>query len=124
MPSNTTFAFESIDGGTNPQGRDKAAPEAVRELISNQQYCVVLNSKHQNLDIQYTVGLATGVPVTFFSVGNDTTDDSLGFLDIVDHLMNKTSPPQVSSFPHITRNISGLICNSVLIGYEHELRHR
>ena len=28
----------------------------------------------QNLDIQYTVGVATGVPNTFISVGNDFHD--------------------------------------------------
>ena len=50
---------------------------------------------YQNLDIQYTVGLATGVPVTFVSVGNDTNDGALGFLDIVEYFLNKTSPPQV-----------------------------
>ncbi|KAK7683756.1 hypothetical protein QCA50_013132 [Cerrena zonata] len=101
MPSNTTFAVEMIDGGSNPQGPDKAAAEA-------------------NLDIQYTVGLATGVPVTFISVGNETADDSLGFLDVVEHLMNKTSPPQVMSMSYgmgedwISPALAQRICNSYM----------
>ncbi|KAK7682815.1 hypothetical protein QCA50_014199 [Cerrena zonata] len=69
IPSNTTFAVETLDEGRNLQGPDKGATEA-------------------NLDIQYTVGLATGVPVTFVSVGNDTTDGALGFLDVVEYLLN------------------------------------
>lgn len=33
-----------------------------------------------NLDIQYTVGMAGGVPVTFFSVGDDIMDGVAGFM--------------------------------------------
>ncbi|KAJ6578520.1 family S53 protease-like protein [Mycena capillaripes] len=61
MPSNTTFALESLDGGIDTQGQF---------FFSD-----VLEA---NLDVQYTVGLATGVPVTFLSVGNDTTEN--GFI--------------------------------------------
>ncbi|KAF9061050.1 family S53 protease-like protein [Rhodocollybia butyracea] len=48
----TTFALETIDGGENTQGAADAGTEA-------------------NLDIQYTVGIALGVPITFFSNGNE-----------------------------------------------------
>jgi tripeptidyl-peptidase-1 len=48
------------------------------------------------LDIQYTVGLATGVPVTFVSVGENTKDGAdEGFLDIINALIAETAPPQV-----------------------------
>lgn len=50
----------------------------------------------QNLDIQYTVGIATGVPVTFISVGNDFHDGDLGgFLDIINFMLGESNPPQV-----------------------------
>ena len=50
----------------------------------------------QNLDIQYTVGLASGVPVTFISVGDNFHDGDLeGFLDIINALLAERDPPQV-----------------------------
>ena len=50
----------------------------------------------QTLDIQYTVGVATNVPTTFFSVGERNQDGDLGgFLDIINFLLGETSPPQV-----------------------------
>ncbi|KAF8142713.1 family S53 protease-like protein [Mycena galopus ATCC 62051] len=75
---NTTFSLLTVDGGENPQGADDAGTEA-------------------NLDIQYTIGIATGVPATFLSVGGDGSDagfatsllDTTTFLDGID------SPPSV-----------------------------
>ncbi|KAJ3802871.1 subtilisin-like protein [Lentinula aff. detonsa] len=82
MPSNTTFSVETIDGGTNPQGPEYAGYEA-------------------NLDIQYTVGLATGVNTTFISAGPNNTDGAaLGYLDVVEYLYNMTEPPQVMSMSY------------------------
>ena len=50
----------------------------------------------QNLDIQYTVGVATGVPTTFISVGEQNSDGDLGgFLDIINFLLNEDAPPSV-----------------------------
>ena len=50
----------------------------------------------QNLDIQYTVGVASGVPVTFISVGNNFQDGNLqGFLDIINALLAESAPPHV-----------------------------
>ena len=50
----------------------------------------------QNLDIQYTVGLASGVPVTFISVGEQNNDGDLsGFLDIINFLLGESNPPHV-----------------------------
>ncbi|KAI0366840.1 subtilisin-like protein [Pilatotrama ljubarskyi] len=49
-----------------------------------------------SLDIQYTVGLATNVPTTFVSVGNQNQDGDLsGFLDIINALLAEDQPPLV-----------------------------
>ena len=47
----------------------------------------------QNLDIQYTVGIAAGVPTTFISVGGDNHESFGGFLDITGFLLAKSDPP-------------------------------
>ncbi|KAJ7258617.1 family S53 protease-like protein [Mycena rebaudengoi] len=79
MPSNTTFVLESLDGGKDTQGPF---------LFSN-----VLEA---GLDVQCTVGLATGVPVTFLSVGNDTTET--GFItSLLDTTIFLASAPDPSS---------------------------
>lgn len=50
----------------------------------------------QDLDIQYTVGVATNVPTTFISVGSSVQDGDLsGFLDIINFLLGEDAPPQV-----------------------------
>ena len=49
----------------------------------------------QNLDIQYTIGIATGVPVTFISTGNNIKDDVSGFLDLAQFLLSESAPPSV-----------------------------
>ncbi|TRM66566.1 peptidase S8/S53 domain-containing protein [Schizophyllum amplum] len=76
ISSNTSFTLETLDGGSNPQGASYAGIEA-------------------NLDIQYTVGVATGVPVYFISVGGNNQDSIAGFIDIVDYLEAEDAPPQV-----------------------------
>ncbi|KAI8976705.1 subtilisin-like protein [Trametes punicea] len=71
---NGTFAVQSIDGGSdNGEGTTEAS-----------------------LDIQYTVGVATNVPVTFISVGQQNQDGALeGFLDIINTLIKQDNPPLV-----------------------------
>ncbi|KAJ6622550.1 family S53 protease [Mycena sp. CBHHK59/15] len=77
MDSSTTFTVQEIDGGKNSQGASAAGIEA-------------------NLDVQYTVGVATGVPVYFVSVGDNYQDGDLeGFLDIVNFLSGEDDVPQV-----------------------------
>ena len=49
----------------------------------------------QNLDIQYTVGVASKVPVTFVSVGENNSDGIDGFLDIINFLIAMKTPPTV-----------------------------
>ncbi|KAI0261739.1 subtilisin-like protein [Gloeopeniophorella convolvens] len=70
------FSLVTVDGGTNPQGQTEAG------IIAN-------------LDLQYTVGVASGVPVSFISVGTVTQDSLDGFLDVVNFLLDQDSPPQV-----------------------------
>ncbi|KAJ7750962.1 family S53 protease-like protein [Mycena maculata] len=77
LSSSTTFALRTFDGGSNPQAAGDAGIEA-------------------NLDIQYTVGVASSVPVTFVSGGNDFSDGALdGFLDIINNLSELATVPQV-----------------------------
>jgi len=51
---------------------------------------------YQNLDIQYTVGVATGVPTVFITVGDNNSDGVNGFIDIINALLAESAPPQVS----------------------------
>ncbi|KAF8488528.1 family S53 protease [Gautieria morchelliformis] len=97
----TTFALQTLDGGTNTQSAAKAGIEA-------------------NLDTQYTVGVAGGVPVTFISVGSSNTDGIDGFLDIINFLISEPSPPQVltTSYgfnePGIPLSIATSLCNAYM----------
>ncbi|KAJ7670497.1 family S53 protease [Mycena olivaceomarginata] len=76
--SSTSFALETLDGGSNPQNRSQAGVEAVGDL-----------------DTQYTIGIATGVPVIFISAGDDNPDGLNGFLDMIILLINDPSRPSV-----------------------------
>ncbi|KAI1793549.1 family S53 protease-like protein [Ganoderma leucocontextum] len=69
-----TFSVQSVDGGiTSGKGTLEAS-----------------------LDIQYTVGLATNVPTTFVSVGQENQDGSaFGFLDIINFFLSEDNPPLV-----------------------------
>ncbi|KAM5534011.1 hypothetical protein V8D89_012331 [Ganoderma adspersum] len=72
--TNGTFSVQTLDGGSDSgQGTTEAS-----------------------LDIQYTVGVATNVPTTFISVGNNNQDGDLGgFLDIINSLLKEDKPPLV-----------------------------
>ncbi|KAJ7920267.1 family S53 protease [Mycena leptocephala] len=74
--SSTTFALEALDGGSNPQNRSQAGVEA-------------------DLDTQYTIGIATGVPVIFISAGDDNPDGLNGFLDMILLLISDPNRPSV-----------------------------
>jgi len=76
IPSTTSFNLDTVDGGKNSQNINQAGLEA-------------------NLDIQQTVGLATGVDVTFVSVGSRNTDGLGGFVDIITFLMQQNPIPTV-----------------------------
>ncbi|KAJ7081328.1 family S53 protease-like protein [Mycena belliarum] len=77
LPSSTTFALRTFDNGKNTQSASQAGIEA-------------------NLDIEYTVGIASGVPITFVSGGETFSDGALeGFLDIINNLSQLSTVPQV-----------------------------
>ncbi|KDR69079.1 hypothetical protein GALMADRAFT_104369 [Galerina marginata CBS 339.88] len=100
MSETTTFTLQTLDGGTNSQARSQAGIEA-------------------NLDIQYTVGLATQVPTVFISVGDSFEDGALeGFLDIINYLLAQDSPPTVLTTSYgqnentISRSLANSLCNA------------
>lgn len=75
IPTNTTFSLETVDGGQNTQSQPGIEAD---------------------LDIQYTIGLATNVPTIFISVGDNFQDGALdGFLDIINFLLSQSNPPHV-----------------------------
>ncbi|KAI0635010.1 subtilisin-like protein [Trametes polyzona] len=76
MDPATNFSVFGIDGGDNDQNFPSVS--------------------EGELDIQYTVGLATGVPVTYYFVGIQNQDGDLnGFLDEANVLLGLDQPPQV-----------------------------
>ncbi|EJD51322.1 family S53 protease [Auricularia subglabra TFB-10046 SS5] len=98
--ANATFETQLIDGGVNPQDRDLAGIEA-------------------NLDIQYTVGIATKVQTVFISVGDDNKDDIAGFLDIIYFLLGQRNQPKVltTSYGFDEVVITPDLGNSLCIAY-------
>ncbi|KAJ6567101.1 subtilisin-like protein [Mycena capillaripes] len=103
MPSTTSFGLISVDNGSNSQSLNQAGIEA-------------------DLDIQYTVGLATGVPVTFVSVGDRTQDGAdEGFLDIITAMIAEPAPPQVLTTSYgfnteadLSETLTVAMCNSYM----------
>ncbi|KDR73332.1 hypothetical protein GALMADRAFT_72684 [Galerina marginata CBS 339.88] len=98
IPSTTTFTLETLDGGSNP-----ASPVGIEA----------------NLDIQYTVGIASLVPNVFISVGNNFQDGALeGFLDIINLLLGQSNPPSVLTTSYgqnentISRSLANSLCNA------------
>lgn len=90
----TTFTLQTLDGGTNTQTEADAGIEAVS--TSSAPTSQLYQFGIQDLDTQYTTGIASGVPITFISVGERTKDGALdGFLDIINFLLGETAPPQV-----------------------------
>ncbi|KAJ7781855.1 family S53 protease [Mycena maculata] len=104
LSSSTTFALQTLDGGENTQNAADAGTEAA-----------------QQLDIQYTVGVATNVPITFVSVGEDNQDGDLGgFLDIVNFVSAEDSIPQVMTTSYgddesdISIPLANKLCNAYM----------
>lgn len=95
LNSGTTFALDTLDGGSNPQGSGDAGIEAVRSTPPFPYLWILNYHGIQNLDIQYTVGVAQGVPVTFVSAGSDNSDGWDGFLDMVNYLLALDTIPNV-----------------------------
>ena len=85
----TLWYYNQIYGGVY----NTSAPgsEAVRPTLSSH-YTYQLTSPEQNLDMQYTVGLATDVHVDFISVGSAADDDgAVGFLDTANYVLSDKS---------------------------------
>ncbi|KAF7981933.1 hypothetical protein HWV62_30707 [Athelia sp. TMB] len=101
LSSSTTFALDTLDGGSNPQSASDAGIEA-------------------NLDIQYTVGIASGVPVTFVSAGSSNSDGWDGFLDMVNYLLALPTIPHVltTSYafnePGLSASAANTLCNAYM----------
>ncbi|KAF9009885.1 family S53 protease [Cyathus striatus] len=97
----TTFSLQTLDGGSNPQQAREAGIEA-------------------NLDTQYTVGVASGVPISFISVGEQNKDGVDGFLDIINFLLGETNPPHVLSTsygfnePDLPSSLATSLCNAYM----------
>ncbi|KAA1473472.1 subtilisin-like protein [Dentipellis sp. KUC8613] len=80
LPASTSYQVVSISGGVNNQ----SGP-----------------GEEADLDSQYTIGLASGVPVEFLTVGqaaDDPSDES--FTKMVDGLLNITDLPSVLSISY------------------------
>lgn len=80
LPHSTNFSTQSVDGGVNSQTVSEASSEG-------------------SLDIQYTVGLASGVPVTFLTVGPNEWEGEVAYatsmLDEANYLLGLDNPPHV-----------------------------
>lgn len=92
----TVFALQTLDGGANTQTEADAGIEA-------------------DLDTQYTIGVATGVPVTFISAGERNKDGLGGFLDMINFLLGESAPPQVltTSYGQNENTVSNNLAKSV-----------
>ncbi|THH10648.1 hypothetical protein EW146_g8306 [Bondarzewia mesenterica] len=99
LPSTTTFTLQTLDGGQNPQSSSQAGIEA-------------------DLDTQYTIGIASGVPTVFISVGDNTNDGVFGFLDIINFLLSESNPPHVLTTSYganeneIPSSLANNLCNA------------
>jgi tripeptidyl-peptidase-1 len=97
MDSSTTFNLSTIDNGTDTQDPSLAGTEANLDIQVRTRLRVSKAYTHENPP-QYTVGLATGVPISFLSVGNNTEDGELeGFLDTVNFAAAQDTVPTVMS---------------------------
>ncbi|PCH39539.1 family S53 protease-like protein [Wolfiporia cocos MD-104 SS10] len=99
MSNNVTFVVDTIDGGENNQDPSWAGFEA-------------------NLDTQYTAGIATDVPVTFLSVGEDNSDGLYGFLDTANYFLSLDNPPSVITTSYgideddVSYALANTLCNA------------
>ncbi|KAJ7696455.1 family S53 protease [Mycena rosella] len=111
----TTFATQTLDGGQNTQNAADAGIEAIA-LIHD----CMLTHKRLKLDIQYTVGIATGVPVVFVSAGENSQDGDLGgFLDMANFLSAESNTPQVltTSYGENEADLSPALANKLCNAY-------
>ncbi|KAJ6476999.1 family S53 protease-like protein [Mycena sanguinolenta] len=98
IPSTTTFKLLTTDSGTNPQSASEAGVEA-------------------DLDIEYTTGTATDVPITFLSVGGE--DFTTALLDTTTFLDGIANPPSVmtTSYGSTESSIGNSMATKICNGY-------
>ncbi|KAJ7230048.1 family S53 protease-like protein [Mycena pura] len=98
IPSTTTFTLSTTDGGTNPQGAADAGTEA-------------------DLDIEYTIGIATGVPETFLTVGG--SNFATAILDTTTFLDGVANPPSVmtTSYGSTESSFGSSMATKICNGY-------
>ncbi|KAF8197809.1 subtilisin-like protein [Mycena galopus ATCC 62051] len=111
IPPNTTFNLITIDNATifqDPQDVPKDVASLVLEA---------------DIDIEYTVGLATGVPVEFLSVGGSDSSfsdlatallDTNTFLDGVDNPPSVVTTSYAFNENQIESSVAKKICNSYM----------
>ncbi|KAJ7164232.1 subtilisin-like protein, partial [Mycena filopes] len=101
IPSNTTFPLLTLDGGVNPQESD--------------------GPTEGNLDIQYTTGIATGVPIQFLSVGGEDTTPAFitALLDTTIFMDGMDDPPAVvtTSYATTETNVGSSMATKICDGY-------
>ncbi|KAJ3546551.1 hypothetical protein NM688_g5505 [Phlebia brevispora] len=85
-PHAKTFNVVSVNGGQNPQDINQAGDEA-------------------NVDTQYTVGIATGVPTTFYTVGTEAPKTN-GFQALLNYFKAQPNDrlPGVLTFSYAAGN--------------------
>ena len=93
MDPATNFSVVGIDGGSNDQNAPSVSEGVRRDVAPH--YQEADNMAVKELDIQYTVGLATDVNITYYFVGIDQQDDLDGFLDEANVLLGLENPPLV-----------------------------
>ncbi|KAJ7913647.1 family S53 protease-like protein [Mycena leptocephala] len=98
MDPSTTFTLLTTDNGENPQAPDDAGFEA-------------------NLDVEYTGGIATGVPLQFLSPGG--FDFATALLDTTAFLDGIDNPPSVmtTSYAHIESDFGASLAIKICDGY-------
>ncbi|KAJ7142266.1 family S53 protease-like protein [Mycena epipterygia] len=98
IPPTTTFTVLTTDNGTNEQGPFDAGVEA-------------------DLDIEYTTGIATGVPIQFLSVGG--FDFPTALLDTTTFLDGVPNPPTVmtTSYGDSESNFGPSVATKICNGY-------
>ncbi|KAI0294261.1 family S53 protease [Multifurca ochricompacta] len=103
LPSTTTFGLQTVKEGTNSQVLSQAGVKA-------------------DLDIQYTIGVASGLRTTFFSVGrvvNLNKDGTSDFVNLADFLLHMRHPPQVltTSYGFNEPDIHGSVARRLCASY-------
>ncbi|TFY60356.1 hypothetical protein EVG20_g7447 [Dentipellis fragilis] len=99
LDPSTTFTLQTVAGGKNPQDPNGIGAEGT-------------------LDIQMTVGLASGIPVTLLATGESNLLDPVGFINSMDALLAESNPPQVVTISYgwdedsIAPALASTICNS------------